>query len=134
MPRGPGPSYLQPRPSQDGPPSLGLRSSPLTRRGYRGTEISGFVTLYLSQASAVGSDRPGLAQRRRLFCISHKAKKGFWIPVAVRWDYRDGGGGISRVKVFHAFETVRALASVSGLFEVELKSRFGVIQWFGELG
>lgn len=45
-----------------------------------------------------------------------------------------GVGGISRVKVFHPVETVRALASVSGLFEVELKSRFEVIQWFGELG
>lgn len=94
MPRGPGPSYLQLQPSQEAPPLpsrpplLRLRSSPLTRRGYRGTEISGFVTLYLSQASAVGSDRPGLAQRRRqLFCISHKAKKGFGIPVAVRWEY-----------------------------------------------
>lgn len=61
----------------------------MTRRGYRGTEISGFVTLYQSQAGAVGSDRPGLAQRRRqLFCIFRtKLKKGFGIPVAVRWEY-----------------------------------------------
>lgn len=67
-------------------PCLGW-GAPHWPAGYRGTEISGFVTLYLSQASAVGLDGPGLAQRRgELFYISHKAKKGFGIPVTVRWE------------------------------------------------
>ena len=99
-------------------PCLG-RGAPHWPPGYRGSEISSAPrTLYLSQASAVGMDGPGLAQGRgELFYISHTAKRGFGILVTAHWDM---GCRWEFCEVLHA--SVRVWLYFR-MFEVELKWR-----------
>lgn len=82
----------------------------MTRRGDRGSEISGFVTLYQSQSSAVGLGQAWISteETAAILHFVHKAKEG--ISVAVRWEY-----GLWR----------RRSRFVSGLFEVEFKIKIG---------
>lgn len=97
-------------------PCLG-RGAPHWPPGYRGSEISSAPhTLYLSQASAVGMDGPGLAQGRgKLFYISHTAKRGFRILVTAYWEMG------CRWEFWEVLNACVCVWVFPGIFEVELK-------------